>query len=94
VEELVAVGLEKVPPPPPAPPPPPPTRWPVSRAALVDRLQAAGKLAAFRAALDAAPLYAREKFAARVEVWSDETALLNVLTAIGADPAVILAIEA
>jgi hypothetical protein len=72
---------------------PPPTRWPVSRATLVDRLQAAAKLAAFRSALDSAPLYARERFAARTEVWSDETPLLTVLAAIGADPAAILAPE-
>ncbi len=65
----------------------------VSRITIVDRLQAAGKLAAMRTALDAASLYARERWTARHAFRADDAQLLTLLNNIGADPAVILATE-
>ena len=58
---------------------------------IVDRLQAAGKLAAARAALDAADLYTRERWNHRDAIYADDPAALALLNAISADPAVILA---
>lgn len=67
------------------------TGYPVPRLLVVERLQAAGKLAAARSALDNAPLLAREKWNAAQVVMSDNPDALALLLAIGADPAVILA---
>jgi hypothetical protein len=60
---------------------------------IVDRLEAAGKLEAARAALDAAPLYMRERWNNRQLVNADDPDANALLQAIGADPAVILAPE-
>jgi hypothetical protein len=70
---------------------PPVVRRLVPRALIVDRLHAAGKLAAARAALDQASLYDRERWNARREVYADDPTATALLQAIGADPAVILA---
>jgi hypothetical protein len=58
---------------------------------IVDRLEATGKLEAARAALDAAPLYTRERWNNRQVVNADDPDANALLQAIGADPAVILA---
>jgi hypothetical protein len=60
---------------------------------IVDRLQAAGKLAAARAALDAADLYLRERWKSRLAIYADDAAARAMLAAIGADAAQILAPE-
>ena len=58
---------------------------------VVDRLQAAGKLTAARAALDGAALYLRERWNTRTEIFADDQDALALLQAIGADAEVILA---
>ncbi len=65
----------------------------VSKATIVDRLQAAGKLDAARAALDAQDLYTRERWNSRSAIYADDVTAIALLQAIGADPAVILAPE-
>ena len=70
---------------------PPRAVWTVSKVVIVERLEAAGKLAAARAALDAASLLLRERWNAIQTVRNDDPDALALLTAIGADPAVILA---
>lgn len=69
-----------------------PARRLVPKSVIVARLQAAGKLAAARAALDA-DLYARERWYApdRPSIYADDPEALALLASIGADPAVILA---
>jgi hypothetical protein len=64
----------------------------VRKSVIVERLHAAGKLAAAKAALDA-DLYARERWYApdRPSIYADDAEALALLTSIGADPAVILA---
>lgn len=69
-----------------------PLRRPVAKAVIVDRLHAAGKLDAARVALDAADLYTRERWNTRAAIYSDDPAALALLAAIGADPAVIMAL--
>jgi hypothetical protein len=63
----------------------------VPKHVIVDRLQAAGKLGAARAALDAADLYTRERWNTRDAIYADDESALALLAAIGADPADILA---
>jgi hypothetical protein len=58
---------------------------------IVDRLESAGKLEAARAALDAAPLYTRERWNNRQLVNADDPDAIALLQAIGAEPSVILA---
>ncbi len=65
----------------------------VPKRKIVDRLAAAGKLDAARAALDAADLYTRERWNTRDAIYSDDKTALALLKAIGADPATILAPE-
>ena len=60
---------------------------------IVDRLQAAGKLEAARAALDAADLYTRERWNNRDAIYSDDPTAIALLQAIGANVADILASE-
>lgn len=73
-------------------PDPPIERRKIARALLVDRLQTAGKLAAARAALDAADLYTRERWNSREAVYVDDPAVVGLLNAIGADVNAILAL--
>lgn len=63
----------------------------IPKRVIVDRLYAAGKLDAARAALDAADLYTQERWNCRDSIYSDDPTAIALLTAIGADPAVILA---
>ena len=63
----------------------------IAKSMIVDRLQEVQKLAAARAALDAADLYTRERWNTRDAIYSDDETAIALLTAIGADPAVILA---
>jgi hypothetical protein len=65
----------------------------VPKRLIVERLQAAGKLEAARAALDATDLYTRERWNTRDAIYADDETALALLAAIGADPAAILAPE-
>ena len=65
----------------------------VQKSVIIDRLQAAGLLAKARSALDSADLYTRERWNTRDAIYADDATALALLTAIGADPAVILATE-
>ncbi len=69
-----------------------PSRWLVPKLAVVDRLIAAGLMAAVTAALDdPANATIKSRWDACVEVWNDDPAAAVLLGAIGADPAEILA---
>jgi hypothetical protein len=72
--------------------PPPAPRRLVPKSIIVARLNAAGKLAAAKAALDA-DLYARERWYAadRPAIYVDDREAVALLTAIGADVAEIMA---
>ena len=70
---------------------PPAERRLVPKRLIVDRLEAAGLLVAARAALDAAPLYDRERWNARESIYADDPTALALLAAIGADAEAILA---
>lgn len=63
----------------------------VPKRLIVDRLQAAGKLEAARAAIDTADLYTRERWNTRDSIYADDETAIALLAAIGADPAEILA---
>lgn len=63
----------------------------VLKRVIVDRLYADGKLEIARAALDAQPLYTRERWNSRDSVYATDPDTIALLKAIGADPAVILA---
>lgn len=63
----------------------------VLKRVIVDRLYAAGKLDAARAALDASPLYTRERWNSRDAVYATDPDTIALLTAIGADADAILA---
>lgn len=65
----------------------------VSKTVIVDRLHAAGRLNAARAALDAADLYTRERWNVRSAIYSDDETARALLVSIGADPDIILAKE-
>ena len=65
----------------------------VPKRLIVERLQAAGKLEAARAALDAADLYTRERWNTRDAIYADDETALALIAAIGADPITILAPE-
>ena len=71
--------------------PPPVTSWPVPKLTVVERLIAAGKLAKADAALGQATLAIRKRYEAAEVIMSDNADAIALLTAIGADPAVILA---
>lgn len=60
---------------------------------IVDRLQAAGKLALARAALDNADLYLRERWNTRAAIYADDADARALLAAIGADADAVLAPE-
>lgn len=64
----------------------------VSKSLIVERLNAAGLLAAAKAALDA-NLYARERWYApdKPAIYADDAEALALLAAIGANPEIILA---
>jgi hypothetical protein len=72
--------------------PPPAPRRLVPKSLIVDRLNTTGKLAAAQAALNA-NLYVRERWYAadKPAIYADDPEVLALLTAIGADPNVILA---
>ena len=63
----------------------------VPKRIIIDRLQAAGKLDAARATLDAADLYTRERWNTRDAIYADDETAIALLNSIGADPAGILA---
>lgn len=63
----------------------------VLKRVIVDRLYAAGKLEAARAALDAQPLYTRERWNSRDSVYATDPDTIALLKAIGADADAILA---
>lgn len=63
----------------------------VPKRVIVDRLQAAGKLEAARAALDSADLYTRERWNTRDAIYADDEVALALLEIIGAPAGEILA---
>lgn len=63
----------------------------VLKRVIVDRLYAAGKLAAARAALDAQPLYTRERWNSRDAIYANDPDTIALLKAIGADVEATLA---
>jgi hypothetical protein len=68
-----------------------PERWRVLRGTITDRLITAGLDDAAEAALDAGGKTLRRRWDSRWWVWSDDATARALLTAIGADPAIILA---
>lgn len=68
----------------------PPPRRLIPKSVIVDRLHAAGKLDAARAALDAASLYTRERWNTRDSIYSDDLDAVALIKAIGGDPDAIL----
>ena len=70
--------------------PSPPARRLVSKALIVDRLQAAGLLDKAVAALARADIYTRERWNARIFIYADDPTAITLLESIGADPNVIL----
>lgn len=78
----------------PADPLPEPDPRLVRRALIIDRLYAMGKLDAAYAALQAAPLYDRQRWESRDAVYYNDPTLLAVLSAIGVDADVVMAPEA
>lgn len=71
---------------------PGPDRYLVPKLVVVDRLIAAGKLAAAVAALAGASLATQQRWAAAGQIYSDDPDALALLAAIGADPDAILAV--
>lgn len=72
--------------------PAPPPRRLISKSVIIERLHIAGKLVAAQAALNA-DAYARERWYAadKPAIYADDAEALALLTAIGADPEIILA---
>lgn len=79
----------------PDPADPPPETEPrlVRKSVIIDRLYAAGKLDAAHNALQAAPLYDRQRWETRDSVYYNDPTMLAALSAIGADAAVVMAAE-
>lgn len=73
--------------------PAPVDRWEVRKLLIIDRLVAAGRFGAAMAALGGPGSLLYERWAAAVAIGSDDAQVITLLTAIGADPAVILAAE-
>lgn len=65
----------------------------VRKSLIIDRLHDAGKLDAAYAVLQSAPLYDRQRWETRDSVYFNDPTLLAALSAVGADPDVILAPE-
>ena len=74
----------------PAEQPPAPRRL-IEKGVIVERLIAAGKIEAARAALAQISVADQERWNAKPAVYADDARALALLRAIGADPAVILA---
>jgi len=70
---------------------PGPARWFVPKLVIVERLEAAGKLAQAVAALEGSSLAVQQRWAAAVEIHNDDPDALALLIAIAADPEAILA---
>lgn len=62
----------------------------VRRSVIIDRLAAAGKLAAAASALAAADVYTRERWNARTAIYADDPTAVAFLTSLGVDPAEVL----
>jgi hypothetical protein len=63
----------------------------VPKRLIIERLHAAGRLEAARAALDATDLYTRERWNTRDAIYADDESAIALLDAIGADADAILA---
>ena len=63
----------------------------VPKRLIIERLHAAGRLEAARAALDATDLYTRERWNTRDAIYADDESAIALLDAIGADAGAILA---
>lgn len=73
--------------------PVPVERWEVRKLLIIDRLVACGCFAAAMAALGGPGSILYERWAAAQAIGSDDAQVITLLTAIGADPAAILAAE-
>lgn len=71
----------------------PAQRRPLAKRVIVERLHAADLLDAARQALDAAPLYDRERWNAREYIFTDDPTAIALVQSIGGDPAAILEVE-
>lgn len=69
----------------------PPVRRMVPKGVIVERLIAAGKIEAARAALAQISVADQERWNAKPAVYSDDARAIALIKAVGADPAVILA---
>lgn len=78
----------------PADPLPEPDPRLVRKSLIIDRLYAMGKLDDAYAALQAAPLYDRQRWESRNAVYFNDPTMLAVLATIGADADVVMAPEA
>jgi hypothetical protein len=65
----------------------------VTKVTIIERLQTANKLSAFRTAMDSASLLQRERWNAAHAIPNTNAAFIILLNNIGADPAVIMAQE-
>jgi len=65
----------------------------VPKRVIIERLHAAGLLEQARAALDAAPLYTRERWNAREAIYADDPVAVALITAIGGNPDELLAVK-
>ncbi|RWF33727.1 hypothetical protein [Mesorhizobium sp.] len=63
----------------------------VPKRVIVDRLQAAGLLAAAKAAIDGADLYTQERWNTRTDIFANDPTALAMLAAIGGNPDLIFA---
>ncbi|MER9911715.1 hypothetical protein NKJ71_13885 [Mesorhizobium sp. M0050] len=63
----------------------------VPKRIIIDRLHAAGLLAAAKAILDGADLYTQERWNTRTDIFANDPTALAMLAAIGGDPAIIFA---
>lgn len=78
----------------PADPLPEPAPRLVRKSLIIDRLYAMGKLDDAYAALQAAPLYDRQRWESRNAVYFNDPTMLAVLATIGADADAVMAPEA
>ncbi|RWP88369.1 MAG: hypothetical protein EOR12_16795 [Mesorhizobium sp.] len=64
----------------------------VPKRLIIDRLYAAGLLAAAKAAIDGADLYTQERWNTRTDIFASDPTALAMLAAIGGDPDEIFAL--
>ena len=70
-----------------------PSRWRVSKATLIERIEAAGKLAEFAGAIGQATPLQQFRFSQVSSLWSDNAQVIGVVQALGLEPGVILDLD-